>query len=70
MLAELEIHARLVEEFGFLNGVELDDLKAVAAKGDLNAYGMALFMAIKANPKIRYVITYFLYRARQCSKRS
>ncbi len=44
MLTEPEIHARLVEDFEFFEGGELDDLKAVAAKGDLNAYGMALFM--------------------------
>ena len=62
MLTEPEIHVRLVEEFEFFEGGERDDLKAVAAKGDLNAYGMALFMAMKANPKIRQATTYVLYR--------
>ncbi len=61
MLTEPEIHARLVEEIGFFEEGELDDLKAAAEK-DLNTYAMTLFMAMKANPKIKQAITYVLYR--------
>ena len=59
-LPEAEIHARLVDALGGLDGLPLDDLRAAAKQG-LDAYGMAFMMASGGDPRIMKLAPSVLY---------
>lgn len=50
-LPEAEIHARLVDALGGLEGLPVEELRA-AAKAGLDAYGMAFMMAAAGDPNV------------------
>jgi anaerobic selenocysteine-containing dehydrogenase len=59
-LPEAEIHARLVDALGGLDGLPVDELRA-AAKSGLDAYGMAFMMAAAGNPQVMRMAPALLY---------
>lgn len=61
MLAEPEIHARLVEAAGELTGEDLAPLKAAARKGRF-FFGLKFMMAMAINPTIARYAEVALYR--------
>ncbi|MFT7622250.1 MAG: anaerobic selenocysteine-containing dehydrogenase [Myxococcota bacterium] len=60
-LPEAEIHARIAEELGALEPVDLDALRAAAEEG-LEAYGMAFMMAAGKVPGFMKLAPVVLYR--------
>jgi anaerobic selenocysteine-containing dehydrogenase len=60
-LPEAEIHARLVEALGGLDGLPVDDLSHAAEQG-LDAYAMAFMMASASNPEVFRRAPALLYR--------
>lgn len=60
-LPEAEIHARLVEQLGVLDGVDLEPLRAAAEQG-LAAYANAFFASVAFDPKLSGYASVILYR--------
>jgi anaerobic selenocysteine-containing dehydrogenase len=60
-LPEAEIHARLVEAFGFVTDADLAPLRGAAGEGHA-VFAQAFFAALAANPKLERVLPVVLYR--------
>jgi anaerobic selenocysteine-containing dehydrogenase len=59
-LQEAEIHTRLVQALGGLDGIDLDALTAAAENG-LDAYGMAFMMAAGRDPRVMKLAPVIMY---------
>lgn len=61
LLTEPEIHSRIIDELGVVQGKELRFLK-IAAKGGLSIYTLAFMLQMIFKPKLAGMVAYVLYR--------